>query len=94
MGYRIDYDRGNGKFEVSESHPWRFPLILGGLICLLFMFTPHFWADGVCALRSALIPGDDAVTVQAFQTLTEDLRSGTSVAEAVEAFCRLVIHGK
>lgn len=44
--------------------------------------------------RSFLIPGEDAVTVQAFQNMTDDLRSGATLGDAVEAFCRFVIHGQ
>ncbi len=94
MGYRIDYDRGNGKFEISEVHPWRFLLMLAGTLSLFFFLAVHFWPDGAEVIRSFLIPGEDAVTVQAFQTMTDDLRSGASVSDAVEGFCRFVIHGR
>lgn len=93
MGYRIEYDRGNGKYEVKKERPHHFVLLLGGF-CLFFLLALNFWPEGAAALRSALIPGEDAVTVQAFQIMTDDLRSGASVYDAVEAFCRFVIYGK
>lgn len=93
MGYRIEYDRGNGKYEVREEHPYRFVLLLGVLVfsaLLASCFLPNWTA----AVRSVLIPGDDAVTVQAFECMTDDLRSGAKVFDAVKTFCRFVIHGQ
>ena len=92
MGYRIEYDGQAGKYQVHEERK-RFPVLFlftTGLI----LATMFFWPQGVQELRSMLIPGDDALTLQAFQTMTDDLRSGATVGEAVEAFCRFVIHGK
>ena len=94
MGYRIEYDRGSGKYEVSDVNPWRFPLMLAGAFGLFLIFAFHSWPEGGEVLRSVLIPGEDAVTVQAFQNMTDDLRSGAAISDAVEAFCRFVIHGK
>lgn len=94
MGYRIEYNHGNGKYEISKEHPYRFPLILAGSLTIFLMFMLAFRPEETAALRSILIPREDAVTVQAIQNMTDDLRSGASVSDAVEAFCRFVIHGK
>lgn len=92
MGYRIEYDGRAGKYEVHAERKL-FPVLLmcSAALILVAMFL---WPQGVQALRSILIPGEDAVTLAAFQNLTADLRSGASVGDAVEAFCRFVIHGK
>lgn len=94
MGYRIEYDRGNRVYEVRRERPCRFPLLLAACFGLFLLGSAYFWPEGAGMLRSALIPGEDAVTVQAFQTMTDDLRSGATITDAVEAFCRYVIHGK
>lgn len=91
MGYRIEYDGRAGKYEVKPEGK-RLPMILlcaGVLVAALCL-----WPQGAQKLRSFLIPGEDTVTVQAFQNMTDDLRSGATVGEAVEAFCRYVIHGQ
>lgn len=92
MGYRIEYDGRAGKYEVYVERKL-FPLLLlcvVGLLTVVLGVSPQ-WRD---SLRSILIPGDDAVTLQAFQNMTNDLRSGATVGEAVDAFCRFVIHGE
>ena len=94
MGYRIEYDWGNGKYEVREDHPWRFSLMLVGAFGIFLLFAPLFWPERVAAVRSVLIPGDDAVTVQAIRNMTDDLRSGATLQDALEAFCRFVVHGQ
>lgn len=92
MSYRIEYDRRIGKYEVRKDEQKKFLLFLimavvgliGGMMLL---------PDGAAALGSWMIPGDDTVTVQAFQNMTDDMRSGASLAEAFYSFCHYVIHG-
>lgn len=94
MGYRIEYDRENGRYEISHMRTWQFPLMLAGVLGVFLLLVMHFWPEGAAVFRSALIPGDDAVTLQAFRNMTADLRSGATVPDALETFCRFVIHGK
>lgn len=91
MGYRIEYDGRAGKYEVKPEGKG-FAKILLFFVILFAALT--LWPNGAQKLRSFLIPGDDTVTVQAFRNMTDDLRSGAAVGEAVEAFCRYVIHGQ
>ena len=92
MSYRIEYDGTVGKYEVRKIHSWRFPALYA--VAILFL-------TAICVLnshsrevlRSFLIPGEDAVTVLAFQTMTDDLRSGAALGDAFRDFCRVVIHG-
>lgn len=92
MGYIIAYDSMGGKYEVSVHNPWRFPVLCIAALCMFLFLTFHFWPEGSTLLRSVLIPGEDAVTVQAFQNMTQDLKAGASVPDAIEAFCKEVIH--
>ena len=91
MGYRIEYDGRAGKYEVKPEGKGLPKIFLCGIIRVASLCL---WPQGAQKLRSFLIPGEDAVTVQAFQNMTDDLRSGATVGEAVEAFCRYVIHGQ
>ena len=91
MGYRIEYDGRAGKYEVKREGKGLPKVLLCGVILIAALIL---WPQGAQKLRSFLIPGEDAVTVQAFHNMTDDLRSGATVGEAVEAFCRYVIHGQ
>lgn len=92
MGYRIVYDGQAKKYEVhSERNVFSVFVFIGAALLATALF---FWPQGLEMLRSGLIPGEDAVTVQAFHNMTDDLRSGATVGEAVEVFCRFVIHGE
>ena len=91
MGYRIEYDGRAEKYEVKPEGKGLPKIFICGAILLAALCL---WPQGAEILRSCLIPGEDAVTVQAFRNMTDDLRSGATVGEAVEAFCRYVIHGQ
>lgn len=88
MSYRIEYDGRAGKYEVKPEGRRGAVLlaVLGAALALAVCFSPE--------VRTWLIPGEDAVTVQAFHIMTDDLRSGATISDAVEAFCRFVIHGQ
>lgn len=44
-------------------------------------------------LRDFVLPGDGAITDRALQGLVENLRSGQPMSDAVEVFCKEIIHG-
>ena len=92
MSYRIEYDGREGKYEVRRER---------NILPILVLFAAAFLFVALCTqpqwvekLRNLLIPGEDGVTIQAFHNMTDDLRSGASVGEALEVFCRFVIHGE
>lgn len=89
MGYRIVYDARGGKYEVRVHRPWRFWIVCGISLLLIFVF----WEDGAAYIREAMIPGDNQVTLAALRNLSEQLRQGENIRTAVEVFCRDVIHG-
>ena len=92
MSYRIQYDNKTAKYEITAKRTFSFPVFLIVLgMTFLMVFTLR--SDDLNQIRSALIPGEDAVTVQAFQTMYADLRSGSGFCDAFHDFCRLVIHG-
>lgn len=93
MSYRIEYDGRIGKYEVRKKSEWSIPFLITLAFAAIISLSYVLWPEGHAWLQSYLIPGEDAVTIQAFQNLTNDLRSGAAVSEAVYSFCRFVIHG-
>ena len=94
MAYRIEYDTRMGKFEIRSSKKRSlFPLFFAAAFSLFLIFTFLFWDAGADCIRSVLIPGEDAETLEALRNLTQDMRQGIPLGEAVEAFCRDLIHG-
>lgn len=90
MSYRIEYDSVLGKYEVRRNKSWKLFLLPAiSCIVLLLAFSPHIRE----LLQTILIPGEDAVTVLAFQTMANDLRSGAGLYEALFDFCSMVLHG-
>lgn len=94
MGYRIDYDKGTARYEVSRNRPWRRFVLTAVCFVLFLVLTGWFWPEGSDLIRDILIPGNDAVTVHAFAKFTEELREGTSIRDAVTVFCREVLIGE
>jgi hypothetical protein len=89
MSYRIEYDCSVGKYEVRRQNN-RYYAGLGILAVLLCCLV---WPRGREVLVSVMIPGEDAVTAAAFQVMTDDLRTGSGLGQAIMDFCRVVVHG-
>ena len=93
VSYRIEYDGAVGKYEVRTARAGNFLVLcavafIGCLVSLCLIGQ-----ESREVLRSVLIPGSDAVTVAAFQTMTNDLRSGARLYDAFFDFCHMVMHG-
>lgn len=93
LGYRIEYDGREGKYEIRRYNPYRLPVLLCVAVCLFLLLTFCFWQEGADYIKEAMIPGENAVTVAAFENLTQRLRQGETLQDAVTAFCIDVIHG-
>jgi len=93
MGYRIDYDMKSGYWEVSQNHKWRLPVLTVFFFILFLFLCSWFWPEGMNLFVDLIIPGDNTVTLQAAKNMTEYLRDGGSIQQAVDAFCREVILG-
>lgn len=89
MGYRIEYDRAVGKYEIRKKSSDVFPVIL----CSVLIIAVLCACQSREVLISLLVPGEDVVTIEAFHAMTSDLRSGATLLDAFTDFCRLVIHG-
>lgn len=93
MAYRIEYDSLNRKYEISSPNRSHFPVLLVGAVTAFFLLTASFWPEGWTTLRDILIPGDDAVTLQALESMSDNLRSGMELEEAITSFCREIMDG-
>ena len=48
---------------------------------------------GRAGVLDFLIPGDEAITRKAFQTMIEDVKEGERVSDAVTTFCEEILAG-
>lgn len=93
MAYKIIYDSGEKKYEVYSQNPSRFPLMLAASLIGFSVLTFLFWPEGAQELKNILIPGNDAVTLQALESMKHNLQDGAKLTEAISSFCREIIHG-
>lgn len=93
MAYRIVYDQTTNKYEVTRNHTFRFPLILVVSYILFYLITAALWPEGKALIQEVIIPGDNAVTMDAFRTMTDELRAGSAFKDAVYTFCCEIIDG-
>ncbi len=93
MGYRILYDKGSRVYEVRRERPSRFWPMLAGCLAVFLLLTWAFWPEGAEMIQEMLIPGDNAATLEALNTMADNLRSGLPMSQAVSAFCQEILHG-
>lgn len=63
-----------------------FPLLL----CIIFIsYLAHTEKD--INIPKLLMPGDASITTAAFQQLTEAIKSGETLSEALDVFCETVM---
>ena len=94
MSYRIEYGTAVPvKFQQKERKTH--VRTLTALCILLFALgVREFWPDGRQVLQKYLLPGEPTVTEQAFSTMVSDLTGGSSLEEAMLAFCQEILaHG-
>lgn len=85
MGYRIVY--GEDPFPKPPQHRSRLRLLTAAFALAFVVLVRLFWPEGTAILQRTLLPGEEAAFVQ----LTEDIRAGEPVGDAVTAFCRSVV---
>jgi len=89
MSYAIHYgpERKRPKLKPLKSGNNALAiLVLGAVVA-----GAALWPQGVQALRLALCPWLDQNLVSAWSNMVAQVREGTSVVQAVTAFCREVI---
>lgn len=90
LAYRVLYSPENNKRypQYKSGHRLHFGLVMIVLASVL----------GITWIRCKgipdfLIPGDNAITVEAMKQMLESIRMGTSVDAAVTTFCKDIIYG-
>ncbi len=90
LGYHIQYNSDTvTKIRIPDITKHSIPVkwwVMTACCMIVFVLI-----STSATFRSWLIPGDDAVTRQAFDNFTEDVRAGGSVGSAFEAFCIEII---
>ena len=85
MGYRVVY--GADPFVREKTGKSRLGLMTAGFALAFVILVRCFWPQGTAVLRQTLLPGEPG----ALEQITEQIRSGEPVGEAVTAFCRSVV---
>ncbi|MBQ8237774.1 MAG: hypothetical protein IJZ39_06490 [Oscillospiraceae bacterium] len=85
MGYRIVY--GKDAFAETGERKSHLRAMTAGFALALVVLVRIFWPEGTAVLRDVLLPGQST----AFSQLTEDLRAGEPIGDAVTAFCRSIV---
>ena len=90
--YRIEY-KNYSKYPkrsvIKKLIPYLLPILLCVAVVLAFLYL-----NPESNLFTLLLPGKPAVTVQAFDQLTETIRRGGAFAQALEVFCVTIINAK
>jgi hypothetical protein len=91
MAYSISY--GAQRHELQKRpQSGRLWLLSAGFFALFLLGVQLFWADGAQALRQLIFPLSEQA-VAALEGMVQSVRVGATIADAVTAFCREVIHG-
>lgn len=93
MGYRILYGPEISRYCNNRRDKKRLWGMTLGCLLLFLALTMQLWPEGRAVLENMLLPGDPAVTKQAFSVMTEQLQSGEAIADAAAAFCQEVLDG-
>lgn len=91
MGYRVDYGPVMRRKQNPIMDAVKMQLMTTAFVLMFILGVKAYWPDGAQQLRSWLLPGAVSGTGSAVSELVEDLRDGTSLAEAVTAFCQQII---
>ena len=91
MSYQIIYDSKDKHIANKQNRRRHTGLTVCILsILILGILRISGWGD---ALWQYMIPGDLAITTEAFQNLSDSLQNGQSLSDAVFVFCDTVIQG-
>jgi len=91
VGYRIVYESAFvKKTKICRVTSHKQYIIIGSLL-LLMLFGMCWLGWNKTNIQRYLLPGDPDITGAAIEELIEKIRSGTSVSDAVSAFCNEIV---
>lgn len=91
MSYQIVYGPRRRQPRTVGRRSVRTGIILG-ILLIIALSALRFTGYG-SVLWKCLLPGDPEVTISAFQDMTEEIRNGHGLSNAVTTFCETVIEG-
>lgn len=91
MSYHIQYGKTTKKERIALMRNSSKPAVIKGTVigCVLLAVV----LLGRTGCLDFLIPGDKAVTKQAFHTMLEDVQEGEDIKTAITAFCVEILEG-
>lgn len=91
MAYRIDYSADGKRYRKIRRPlpPSAYKTIF--MVAALIIGAVMIKIYGLNWVREILLPGDPDVTAAALENMTEGLKNGDSLLEAVTAFCREIV---
>lgn len=91
MGYRIEYGPQERRGEQGKSLSGRSILLTVCVFAVFVLSVRRWWAEGWEVLSMMLLPGDWNEAELAAEAFVQSVRSGSSLSEAVAAFCADII---
>ena len=93
MAYQITYGGDKGYEHSNTFHPARTAVL--SIACgTLFLFVAYrCWPEGAEVMDRLLAYDGFGNAKEALEVMARELRSGTSLSDAVTAFCQEVISG-
>lgn len=93
MGYRIQYEYSAVKKSLNEQTT-RYKSFLYVIACLCVCCVIAFAAMRYRnMIWNLMLPGDPEITRNALSMLSENIREGMPVKEAIEVFCKEILYG-
>lgn len=90
MAYRIDYGSSGKRYrKIRRLPPSAYKTLF--VIAALVIVALSIKIFGLSWIRQILLPGDPDVTAAALENMTDGLKNGESILEAVTTFCREII---
>lgn len=89
LKYRIvygSYSRYQKRSIFNKPIQYLFPLLLCAAFVLCLVYSPDH-----SKYYELLLPGDPAVTTDAFRQLSDAIRSGETFIDALDVFCETVM---
>ena len=86
MGYRIQYGSSGAKESLGIQS--LLPILLLCICCAIIFAAVNYRE----AIWNWILPGDAEITEKALLTFFKDVRSGISMKEAAETFCKEIIY--
>jgi len=91
MSYAVEYNPELRRtYPIKKQKMYRVPI---KPIAITIVVLASFYTAYRLGILRWIVPGDPAVTTDAFSTMIEDVRSGQGVSDAVFSFCKNVISG-